>query len=87
MSSSLTPEQPSQSQMRIARSQRHLLDALLSPNRRDTLGQDHATRSGVRELIDAGLAVERPVGSGIPSRIRLTNSGLAAALASLDDSR
>ena len=87
MSSSLNREEPSQGQLAVARSQRRLLDALLSPDRRDPLGEDRATRAAVRELIDAGLAVERLAGSGAPSRVRLTNCGLAAALAILDDSR
>ena len=87
MSSSLNREQPSPAQLGVARSQRRILDALLSPERRDLLGTDRATRAGLRELIDAGLAVERLSAGEEPSRIRLTNCGLAAALAILDDSR
>jgi hypothetical protein len=87
MSSSLNQEHPSDGQLRVARSQRRLLDALLSPERVDHLGPDRAVRAGVEELIDAGLAVERVGANGAPSRVRLTNCGLAAALALLDDSR
>lgn len=86
MSSSLNQDQPSQGQLGVARSQRQLLDVLLSPERRDLLGEDRATRAGVRDLIDAGLAVQRATGSGASTRVRLTNRGLAAALAVLHDS-
>lgn len=87
MSSSLNREQPSPTQLGAARSQRRIVDALLSPERRDLLGTDHATRAGGRELIDAGLAVERLSAGRETSRVRLTSCGLAAALAILDDSR
>lgn len=87
MSSSLNREHPSAGQLRVARSQRRLLDALLSPERRDRLGPDRAIRAGVQELVDAGLAFERVGSNAAPGRVRLTNCGLAAALAMLDDSR
>lgn len=87
MSSSLNREHPSEGQLRVARTQRRLLDSLLSPERPDHLVADPGFGAGVQELIDGGLAVERVGSNGAPGRVRLTNCGLAAALAILDDAR
>lgn len=87
MSSSLNRVLPSEGQLRVARDHHRLLDALTSPERQDPIAADGTARAGVHALIDAGLAVEKPTASGTPGRLQLTNCGLAAALAILDDSR
>ncbi len=81
MSSSLDKDQqPSASQLRTARRQRKIIDALLAPGRGDEVAADEANHPGLQELLEAGLAVAHIGPDERVTRIRLTSRGLAAAL-------
>lgn len=88
MSSSLDKDhQPTATQLRAARRQRRMIDLLLGPGSSSQIAADRANHPGLQDLVDAGLAIAHVDTDERMTRIRLTGTGLAAALLILEDRR
>jgi len=64
-----------------------MIDLLLAPGNSSQIAANRANHPGLQDLVDAGLAIAHLDTDERMTRIRLTSTGLAAALMILEDRR